>query len=114
MSRKTIGFVVAIIGAILLAIQEQFGLNFNPTAIAVGIGAVLTYIFFEAKLDLNALKAQPEKWKDWKWLITIVSAILVAVEATFQLGIPVEIIVSALTALVALLFKNKLKQSMPY
>ena len=114
MSRKTIGFVVAIIGSILLAVQEQFGLSFNPIAIAVGVGAILTYIFFEAKLDLSALKNQPDKWKDWKWLITVVSAILAAIEANFQLGIPVEAIVGILTAIVAILFKAKFKQPVPY
>ncbi len=114
MSRKTIGFVVAIIGAILMAFQKQFGLNLDPTAVAAGIGAVLTYIFFEAKLDLTALKTQPEKWVDPKFWITVISAILAAIEVTFQLGIPVEIIVSALTALVALLFGKKFKQPIPY
>lgn len=114
MSRKTIGFVVAIIGAILLAFQEQFGLSFNPTAVAAGIGAVLTYIFFEAKLDLSALKNQPGKWEDPKWIVTIISAILAAIEANFQLGIPVEAVIGILTAIVAILFKAKFKQPVPY
>ena len=104
MSRKTIGFVVAIVGAVLLAFQEQFGLSFNPTAVAAGLGAILTYVFLEAKLDLQALAAQPQKWVDPKFWITIVSALLAAIEANWQLGIPVETINTVLTALVAILF----------
>jgi len=114
MSRKTIGFIVAIVGAVLLAFQKQFGLSFDPVAVAVGLGAILTYIFFEAKLDLSALKAQPGKWKDPKWWITIISAILAAIEANWQLGIPVETIVTVLTALVVMLFGAKFKQVEPY
>jgi len=114
MSRKTIGFVVAIVGAVLLAFQQQFGLSFDPTAVAVGLGAILTYIFFEAKLDLKALASQPGKWKDPKWWITIVSAILAAIEANWQIGIPVETIITILTALVAILFGAKFKQLEPY
>ena len=34
MTRKTIGFIVAIIGAILVALQEQFGLNLDPAQVA--------------------------------------------------------------------------------
>jgi len=109
-SRKTIGFVVAIVGAILLAFQEQFGLSFNPTAVAAGLGAILTYIFFEAKLDLKALKNQPRKWRDPKFWITIISAILAAIEASFHLGIPVEAIVGLLTAIVAGSFGVQLKK----
>lgn len=114
MSRKTIGFIVAIVGAVLLAFQKQFGLGFDPTAVAAGLGAILTYVFFEAKLDLRALAAQPGKWKDPKFWITVVSALLAAIEANFQLGIPVEAIIGILTAIVAILFGAKFKQVEPY
>ena len=113
-SRKTIGFLVAIISSILVIFQKQFDLNLDPTALAAGIGAVLTYIFFEAKLDLNALKTQPGKWKDPKFWITIISAVLAAIEANFQLGIPVEAIVTILTTLVAVLFGIQFKKPIPY
>ena len=112
-SRKTIGFVVAIIGAILVAFQEQFGLSFDPTQVAVGIGAVLTYIFFEAKLDLKALTSQPGKWKDPKFWVTILSVLLTAIEHTFQLGIPVTEIVAVLTMIVGILFKVQFNKVMP-
>ena len=114
MTRKTIGFIVAIIGAILVAFQEQFGLNLNPAQVAAAIGAILTYIFFEAKLDLAALKAQPDKWKDPKFWLTVVSAVLAAVEQTFQLGIPVAEIIAIITVLVGFLFKVQFSKPAPY
>lgn len=113
-SRKTIGFIVAIISSILVIFQKQFDLSLDPTALAAGIGAVLTYIFFEAKLDLKALATQPGKWKDLKFWITVISAVLSAIEANWQLGIPVEAIITVLTTLVAILFGVKFKQPMPY
>lgn len=114
MSRKTIGFVVAILGAILVAFQEQFGLSFDPVAVSVGIGAILTYIFFEAKLDLKALASQPGKWKDPKFWLTVLSVILAAVEQTFQLGIPVAEIIAIITVLVGFLFKVQFNKPAPY
>ena len=114
MSRKTIGFVVAIISSILVIFQEQFGLIIDPISVAAGVGAVLTYIFFEAKLDLNALKNQPGKWKDPKFWITVLSAILAAIETTFNLGIPIEAIITILTMIVGLMFKKQFKKPIPY
>jgi len=113
-SRKTIGFVVAIIAAILTVFQKEFGISLDPVAISAGIGAVLTYVFFEAKLDLKVLTAQPGKWKDLKFWITVISAVLVAIESTAHLGIPVESIVAVLTLIVGLLFGAKLKQEKAY
>lgn len=112
-SRKTIGFIVAIGGSILALVQEQFGLSMDPVAIAAGVGAILTYIFFESKLDLKLLK-QPGRWTDPKFLFTSLSVILAAIEANFQLGIPVEAIVSGLTTLVMILFGVKFKANVPY
>ena len=113
-SRKTIGFIVAIISSILVIFQEQFSLSLDPTAVAAGVGAVLTYIFFESKLDLKALATQPGKWKDWKFWITVISTVLAGIETTFQLGIPVEAIIAVLTSLVAALFGVQFKKPMPY
>lgn len=111
MSRKTIAFVVSIIVVILTAFQKQFGLHIDPTAVAAGIGAVFTYVFFEAKLDLKLLMNQPSKWSDPKFWITVVSAVLAAIEATFALGIPVESIIAVLTVIVGVLFKAKFNKA---
>lgn len=107
MSRKTIGFVVSIITVILTALQKQFGLSLDPGAVALGLGSILTYIFFEAKLDMLKLK-QPGRWTDPKFLITFISTVLAAIEAQFNLGIPVEVIIPVLTAIVGVLFGKKL------
>jgi len=40
--------------------------------------------------------------------------VLAAIEANFQLGIPVEAIVSGLTTLVAILFGAKFRKLIPY
>lgn len=114
MSRKTIGFVVSIIAVILTAFQEQFGLHIDPTAVAAGVGAVLAYIFFEAKLDLKTLAMQPGKWKDPKFWLTVISAVLAAIETTFVLGIPVESIIAVLTMIVGVLFKVQFKKEKAY
>jgi len=114
MSRKTIGIIVALMAVVLTFLQEQFGLSLDPAAVAAGIGAVITYIFFEFKLDIKAAAAQPGKWKDPKFWITFISAALAGVEAQFHLGLPIEAIVSIATLLVGLLFGQKFKKLKPY
>ena len=115
MSRKTIGFIVALAAVILTFFQEQFGLSLDPNAVAAGIGAILVYIFFEAKLDMKALKNQPEKWKDPKFWASFAAAALAGVEATFHLGIPVEAIVSGIMTAVGIFFGAKItKPGNPY
>lgn len=114
MSRKTIGYIVSILTVILTVFQKEFGLSLDPVAVAAGLGAVLTYIFFESKLDLSALAAQPGKWKDPKFWITVLSAVLAGVEGAFHIGIPVEAIVSVLTVIVGVLFKVQLNKTIPY
>jgi len=114
MSRKTIGYVITILTTILVVLQDSFGLTIDPAGAAAGIGAVLTYIFFEAKLDLKAIAAQPGKWKDPKFWITVISAVLAAVEQTFQLGIPVAEVIAVLTMIVGVLFKVQFNKPKPY
>lgn len=113
-SRKTIGFIVTILTSILVVFQQAFGLTIDPISAAAGVGAVLTYIFFEAKLDLKAIAKQPGKWKDPKFWLTVLSAVLAAIETTFQLGIPVAELVSGLTFLVGILFKVQFNKPKPY
>lgn len=110
-SRKTIGFIVTILGVALVALQAiiKQDLGINPQEFAIAIGATLTYIFFEAKLDLRVLKTQPKKWRDPKFWLTVVSIVLTGVEQSFNLGIPVAEIVTGLTTLVGLLFGLKFK-----
>lgn len=111
-SRKTIGFIVTILTIGLVAVEKIFklGLGMDPTILAVGIGSVLTYIFFEAKLDLRVLKTQPGKWKDPKFWLTVVSVVITGIEQVFHLGIPVTEIVALLTSLVGVLFGVQFKK----
>ncbi len=112
MSRKTILVVVAVLGAILAVFQSTFGLTLNGTAAAAGLGAVLVYVFFEAKADRDRMKAQAAKWKDPKFWITVISAALASLAASgISLPIPAETLVAILTAIVGVLFKAKVQSA---
>lgn len=103
MKRKTILTIVAVLGAIATAI----GLSTNALAAVGGMGAILVYVFLEAKADLAAVLAQVAKWKDPKFWITVVSAILAALQSSgVTLPIDSNVIIAILTAIVAILFKT--------
>lgn len=104
MSRKTILAVFAIIEVVLLFLKEQFGLQIEATAIVAGIGALLLYIFFEGKLDLEKVKAQSGRFKDPKFWIAFVSALLAALNKELGLNLPVEVIIGFLTLVMTILF----------
>ena len=108
MSRKTIAVVVAVIGAILGAFGAAFGLTLDVSAVVAGLGAILVYVFFEAKADMARLAAQKSKFKDPKFWLTVVSAVVAALgSAGIALGISPEFIITILTAIVGILFKVK-------
>ena len=93
-------------------LKQDWGMD--PGLIAVGIGSVLTYIFFEAKLDLRVLAKQPGKWKDPKFWLTVISVVITGIEQVFHLGIPVTEFVTLLTLLVGTLFGLQLKKPRAY
>jgi len=104
MSRKTLLMVFTILGAIVAWI----GLSPQASAAIVGLGAVVVYISFEAKADIIAQAAQQAKWKDPKFWITGVSAILATLQTSgITLPIDSSIIIAVLTAIVGILFKAK-------
>jgi membrane associated rhomboid family serine protease len=105
MSRKTILTVTAVIGAILVVITKTFGLALNAMGFVVGLTAVLLYVFLEGKADIKKLSDQATKWKDPKFWLTVISAVLGAL-ATSGVPLPVspEIIIAVLTAIVGVLF----------
>jgi hypothetical protein len=104
MSRKTILTVIAVLGAIAAALS----LSPQSGAAIAGLGAILVYVFFEAKADKERLAAQAAKFKDPKFWITIISAILAALQtAGVTLPISAETIIAVLTAIVGILFKVK-------
>ena len=106
MSRKTIMAVLGVVGTVLVFLKEQFGLAIDATAIVAGLAAILLYVLFEAKLDIQRITAQSSKFKDPKFWLAFASALVVAVNESFGLNLPVEIIVTVLTAIMGLLFKK--------
>lgn len=108
MKRKTLLIVIAVIGGILGLFKAEFGLAIDSTAILAGVTALAVYIFGEAKADIGRLKIQQAKFKDPKFLISVVSAIIAALAgAGINLPISPEIIIAVLTAIVGILFKVK-------
>ncbi len=108
MSRKTLLMVIAVLGAVLGVIGSTFGLTLNGPAAAAGLGAVLLYVFFEAKLDLKKIGAQAGRWRDPKFWLAIIAAALAALgTAGVALPISPEIIIAVLTAIMGVLFKVK-------
>lgn len=106
MSRKTLLTVLAVLGAILGVFGTTFGLTLNATGLVAGLGAVLVYVLFEAKADIARIKPQADRLKDPKFLLTLVSAILGALQSSgITLPIPNEVIIAVLTAIVGVLFK---------
>ena len=104
MSRKTIMAILAVIGAVITFFAEEFGLSINPTAVVAGMTALVLYVLFEAKLDLKKLGAQAGRFKDPKFWLAFLSAVLVAVNESFGLNLPIEAIVSVLTLVMSTLF----------
>ena len=112
MSRKTILTFIAVLGAILGVIGSTLGLTLNGAAAASGLGAVLLYVLFEAKLDLKKLGAQAGKFKDPKFWLAIISAVIAALaQAGVTLPLSPELIVAILTAIMTALFGAKFKEN---
>lgn len=108
MSRKTILVVIAVLAAIFGFIGDSFGLTMKPGAAVVGLGSVLLYVFFEAKADKERLRAQAGRWKDPKFYLALVSALLAAlVQSGIALPVSPEIIIAVLTAIMGVLFKTQ-------
>lgn len=109
MSRKTLLAIIGILGVILTFIQTQFGLGIDVGSICAGLGAIVVYIWLEAKNDLAKMAKQPQKWGDPKFWISFITVILAAINEQFGIHLPVEIIITVLVFIVGLLFKRDLK-----
>ncbi len=108
MSRKWIFTVLAVLGAVGAVVSTEFGLTVQLGAVVAGLAAVLVYVFGEAKADLDKLAAQVDKWKDPKFWITLLSAVIAALgQAGVVLPISPEMIIAILTAIVGILFRAK-------
>jgi len=71
----------------------------------------LCYVLFEAKLDLKKLSMQIGRFKDPKFILAFISAILVAISEAFGLELPVEAIVAVLTVIMGVLFKAEFSKA---
>jgi len=110
MSRKTVMFIVAIVGALLTWATGIFGLSISATAVVGGMTAVVVYIFGEMKNDIARVKKkiyQGEKWRDPAFWTSLVAAFLPVVNTYLKLNIPVETVVSILTVILAFIFGKR-------
>jgi ABC-type uncharacterized transport system permease subunit len=105
--RKTLLSILAVVGALLVFLKEQFGLGIDAAGFATALGVVLLYVFFEAKRDIAAIAQQSAKWRDPKFWLAFIAAIVTAVNSAFGLSLPVDIINVVLGFIVSLLFKAK-------
>ena len=110
-SRKTLCGVIAVIAAIVAFLKQEFGLAIDDTSIIAGLTALLLYILFEAKLDLQKIEAQAGRFKDPKFWLAMISTILVVLQNAFGWQIPVEAIVAVLTVIMSVLFGVKYQQA---
>jgi len=113
MSRKTLTAALGIIGAVLAFFSEQFGLSINPIKVMAGLSAITLYLLWEGKLDIQRVGLQIGRFKDPKFWLAFISAILVAVSEAFGLALPVEAIVAVLTVIMGVLFKAEFKKMTP-
>jgi len=110
-SRKTITAVIGIVSAVLAFFSEQFGLSIDPVAVMAGLASIVTYVLLEGKLDIKRVGSQIGKFKDLKFWLAFISAILVAVNEALGLKLPVEAIVAVLTVIMGFLFKAEFKKA---
>jgi len=111
MSRKTLTAALGIIGAILVFLKGTFGLDLDAAAITTALGVILTYVLFEAKLDIAKIGMQLDKWKDPKFWVTFIAAILTALNGAFGWSLPIETINAVLGVILAVLFGWAFKKS---
>jgi len=111
MSRKTFLAIVSVFGALITVFADKFGLTLDPVQMVAAITAIGLYILFESKLDYKTMTQQKDRWKDPKFYLAFLSAVLVALNTSFAMNLPVEVIVGAATALMALLFKKEFKNA---
>jgi len=105
--RKWILVLLGVFGAVGAVVSQEFGLTVQLGSAVVGIGAILVYVFGESKNDIARMAAQKDKWKDPKFIISVISAIVAGL-GTSGVNLPVspEVIITILTVIVGLLFKK--------
>jgi len=111
MSRKSILALIGVLGALIAVLTGQFGLSPDAIAAFGGLTAVIIYIFGEMKLDLKRIGGQSGRFKDPKFWLAVITALLAAVNKEFGLNLPAEYIVGVLNFVLIILFGKKLATS---
>lgn len=107
-SRKWLFVLLGVLGAAGAVISTEFGLTLKLGAALTGVGAILVYVFNEAKADLARFAAQKAKWGDPKFIMTLASAVIAGLgTAGVELPIAPEILIAILTAIVGWIFKKQ-------
>ena len=111
MSRKTLLAILAVITAVLAFFKDQFGLALDPTAVVGGIGAVVLYLLFEAKLEIKKACFQAGKWRDPKFWLALVTLLYTTIGQQFGLKLPLspELVSTILATVMSVLFAKKFK-----
>jgi uncharacterized membrane protein len=99
MSRKSL---IAILGVLFVFLKEQFGLAIDATAFV----AILAYLLFESKLDAKRIYSQAGRFKDPKFWIALIAALVPVINAEFGFNLPADAIIIVLNLLLAILFKS--------
>lgn len=105
--RKWMFIFLAVFGSAGAVLSQEFGLTVQLGSAVVGLGSIAVYLFGEAKNDLNRMATQKAKFKDPKFWISVVAAVVAGL-GTAGVNLPVspEIIVTILTVIVGILFKK--------
>ena len=110
--RKAILAVIAILQAVLVFFQKEFGLSIDAAAVGAAAAAVVVYIFGEARNDFERIKKglfQERKWADPAFWGALLSAVLPVINETFGLNLPVETIVSIVVFILGIIFAKRQK-----
>jgi hypothetical protein len=111
MSRKTFLAIVAVVGAILTFLNEQFTLGLDTTALVAVITTIGVWIFFEARLDIKRIigqvAEQTGKFKDPRFWSALIIALLEVMNEILGWNIPIEIVAGVLVVILGFLFKKE-------
>ncbi len=111
MSRKTIIAVLGFLTAILVFLKAQFGLDVEVTGFVAAIGVVVTYLLFQAKMDIRKIGRQFDKFKSKKFYLALASTLVPAINTALGLNIPVEIVVGVMGFIMTLIFGKEFKKA---
>ena len=109
--RKIIMLIIGLLGVVLAYFRDQFGLSgLQLEAMLIALIPIVVYIFGEARNDIERIKkslaTQSGKWTDPKFWVGAVAVIIIWVNQAFGLNLPVEIIITALTFILGLIFRK--------